>query len=116
MTGFSRRAALVSGIAGFIAARLPAWAQPRNSEWRNYAGDLANTRYAALDQIDASNFSTLEVAWRFRTESLGARPEYVYEGTPLKLVEVLSPTVRTALTESPFVTVPLPARERIVFE
>ncbi len=83
MTGFSRRAALVSGIAAFIAARLPAWAQPRNSEWRNYAGDLANTRYAALDQIDASNFSNLEVAWRFRTESLGARPEYVYEGTPL---------------------------------
>ena len=70
MTGFSRRAVLVSGIAGFIAARLPAWAQTssmgaRNTEWRNYAGDLANTRYAPLDQIDAANFSKLEVAWRF---------------------------------------------------
>jgi quinoprotein glucose dehydrogenase len=36
-----------------------------------------------LDQINASNFGKLEVAWRFKTDSLGNRPEYKLEGTPL---------------------------------
>src|SRR5439155_6466712 len=46
-------------------------------------GDLGNTRYAALDQINKDNFNKLEVAWRFKTEALGPRPEYNYESTPL---------------------------------
>ena len=86
MKVFSRRGALLSSIAAIVASRLPAWAQrtpPGDTQWHNYAGDLANTRYAPLDQVDASNFSRLEVAWRFKTDSLGPRPEYVYEGTPL---------------------------------
>jgi quinoprotein glucose dehydrogenase len=87
MAAFSRRSALLSSIAMSVAARLPAWAQNPSplpdTEWRAYAGDLANTRYAPLDQIDAGNFSKLEVAWRFSTEKLGPRPEYIYEGTPL---------------------------------
>jgi quinoprotein glucose dehydrogenase len=63
----------------------PAWGQTgaKNGEWRTYGGDLGSTRYAPLDQINAKNFSELEVAWRFKTESLGPRPEYQYEGTPL---------------------------------
>jgi quinoprotein glucose dehydrogenase len=36
-----------------------------------------------LEQINAANFSTLEVAWRFKTDSLGPRPEFKLEGTPL---------------------------------
>ena len=55
----------------------------KNGEWRSYAGDTGSTRYSPLDQINASNFNTLEVAWRFKTDSLGPRPEYTYEGTPL---------------------------------
>jgi quinoprotein glucose dehydrogenase len=64
---------------------MPAWAQAKapDTEWRHHAGDLANTRYAPLDQISAANFNDLEVAWRFKTDNLGPRPEYVYEGTPL---------------------------------
>jgi quinoprotein glucose dehydrogenase len=54
-----------------------------NGEWRSYGGDLGHTRYSPLDQIDASNFSTLEVAWRFKTDSLGPRPEFQLESTPL---------------------------------
>jgi len=63
----------------------PAWGQTgtKNGEWRTYGGDLGSTRYAPLDQINAKNFNELEVAWRFKTESLGPRPEYQYEGTPL---------------------------------
>ena len=54
-----------------------------NGEWRTYGGDLGHTRYAPLDQIDAKNFSTLEIAWRFKTDNLGPRPEFQFESTPL---------------------------------
>ena len=36
-----------------------------NGEWSTYAGDLGGTKYSPLDQIDASNFSDLEIAWRW---------------------------------------------------
>jgi hypothetical protein len=52
-------------------------------EWRTYGGDLGNTRYSPLDQINAANFKNLEIAWRFKTENLGPRPEFNLEGTPL---------------------------------
>ncbi len=52
-------------------------------EWPSYAADLAGSRYRPLAQIDASNFSKLEVAWRFKTDNIGNRPEYKLEGTPL---------------------------------
>ena len=54
-----------------------------NGEWRTYGGDLASTRYAPLDQINATNFSKLEVAWRFRPDSLGPRLENNLQVTPL---------------------------------
>ncbi|MBI1868710.1 MAG: hypothetical protein HYS06_10530, partial [Methylocystis sp.] len=54
-----------------------------NGEWPSYAGDLRNHHYSPLDQINAANFSKLEVAWRFKTDSLGPRPEFKLEGTPL---------------------------------
>lgn len=54
-----------------------------NGEWPAYAGDLKNYHYSPLDQINASNFNKLEVAWRFKTDNLGTRPEYKLEGTPL---------------------------------
>ncbi|MCU1383733.1 MAG: Quinoprotein glucose dehydrogenase, partial [Acidobacteria bacterium] len=63
-----------------------------NGEWRHYGGDLGHTRYAPLDQIDASNFSKLEIAWRFKTDSLGPRPEYQFESTPLMIKGVVYTT------------------------
>ena len=51
--------------------------------WPTYGGDLANTRYSGLAQIEAANFDQLEVAWRFKTDSLGPRPEFRFESTPL---------------------------------
>jgi quinoprotein glucose dehydrogenase len=54
-----------------------------DTDWHSYAGDLSNNRYSPLDQIDAGNFNNLEVAWRFKTESLGPRAEYQFESTPL---------------------------------
>lgn len=95
MSPISRRGALSLPLLGFLFARAPAFAQdgaPRNTNWLHYASDLANTRYAPLDQIDASNFSDLEVAWRFKTDSLGPRPEYVFQSTPLVVNGILYTT------------------------
>jgi len=72
--------------------RLGAQAGAANGEWRTYGGDLGHTRYAPLDQINASNFQTLEVAWRFKTDALGPRPEYQLESTPLMVKGVLYST------------------------
>src|ERR1051326_6695947 len=66
--------------------------RPKDTEWPSYTADLAGTRYRPLDQINASNFSKLEVAWRFKTDSLGNRPEYKLEGTPLMVNGVLYAT------------------------
>ena len=52
-------------------------------EWRHYGGDTGHTRYSPLDQINGTNFKSLEVAWRFKTDALGPRPEYNLESTPL---------------------------------
>jgi quinoprotein glucose dehydrogenase len=64
-------------------------------EWRTYGGDLGNTRYSPLDQINATNFKNLEIAWRFKTENLGPRPEFNLEGTPLMANGVLYATAGT---------------------
>src|SRR5713226_4023468 len=55
----------------------------KNGEWPAYTADVRGSKYSPLDQIDAGNFNKLEVAWRFKTDSLGPRPEYQYESTPL---------------------------------
>jgi quinoprotein glucose dehydrogenase len=67
----------------------------KNGEWPTYGGDLGNTRYSALDQINAANFDKLEVAWRFKTDSLGPRPEANLEGTPLMVKGILYSTAGT---------------------
>ena len=64
----------------------------KNGEWPHYTADLKGTRYSPLDQINAANFNTLEVAWRFKTDNLGPFPEYKLEGTPLMVKGVLYTT------------------------
>ena len=61
----------------------PAAATLPDVEWRTYGGDLASTRYSPLDEINAGNFSSLQVAWRFNTASLGPRTETNLQATPL---------------------------------
>ena len=67
----------------------------KNGEWPHYTGDLAGTRYSPLDQINADNFNKLEVAWRFKTDNLGTRPEYKLEGTPLMVKGMIYTTAGT---------------------
>jgi quinoprotein glucose dehydrogenase len=67
----------------------------KNGEWPHYTADLSGTRYSPLDQINANNFNKLEVAWRFKTDNLGTRPEYKLEGTPLMIGGILYATAGT---------------------
>jgi quinoprotein glucose dehydrogenase len=92
--------ALCGWMAGATVASCLAVAAPMalaqtgapKGEWPTYGGDLNNTHYSALDQIRAENFNNLELAWRFKTDSLGPRPEYRFEGTPLMVHGVLYST------------------------
>jgi len=81
----STHIAFSTAAAAFVFAILPLAAQTgaKDGEWRTYGGDLGSTHYSPLDQINAGNFNSLEVAWRFKTDSLGPRPEYQLEATPL---------------------------------
>jgi len=65
---------------------------PQAGEWRTYGGDLGNTRYSPLEQIDATNFNKLEVAWRFKADNLGPTKEYTFQSTPLMVDGVVYST------------------------
>jgi quinoprotein glucose dehydrogenase len=64
----------------------------KNGDWPSYNADIKGTRYSPLDQINASNFGKLEVAWRFKTDNLGTRPEFKLEGTPLVVKGIMYAT------------------------
>ena len=83
-----RVSVLVLGISAATVATRGLTA-PRVGEWPTYGGDLANTRYSPLDQINADNFNKLQLAFRFKTENLGPRPEFQFQGTPLMVNGVL---------------------------
>ena len=75
--------AFVAAVLLWSAALATAQTGAPDGEWPTYGGDLGNTRYSGLDQISRENFSDLEVAWRFKTDFLGPRPEFRFEATPL---------------------------------
>ncbi|MEI7791008.1 MAG: PQQ-binding-like beta-propeller repeat protein [Alphaproteobacteria bacterium] len=86
MRALTRRLMLSTTAAATALAALPVAAQtatPPDTDWPTYGGNLAYWRYKALDQINASNFNQLQVAWQFKTENLGSRPEFILQCTPL---------------------------------
>src|SRR5260370_699274 len=97
MPRLCRFAMLAALAACLLWTSSPAWAQSgaKNGEWRTYGGDLGSTRYAPLDQSNAGHFNQLEVTLRVKTDSLGPRPEFQYEGTPLFVHSTLFVTAGT---------------------
>jgi quinoprotein glucose dehydrogenase len=87
--------ALASAGAGLRGQQAPNPPSGVKAEWPTYGGTLASTRYSPLDQITRDNFNKLEVAWRFKADSLGPRPEFNYEGTPLMVDGVVYATAGT---------------------
>jgi len=97
----SARVGLCALVVGALA--LPLSAQSTSSvslgttkgEWPTYGGDLASRRYSPLDQVNATNFDRLEIAWRFKTENLGPTPEFQFQTTPLMVKGTLYFTAGT---------------------
>ena len=77
------------------ATSLIAQTGAKTGEWPAYGGNLRNDHYSPLDQINATNFSNLQIAWRFKTENLGPTPEYNLESTPLMVNGVMYSTAGT---------------------
>jgi quinoprotein glucose dehydrogenase len=84
-------------ILSLLLTILPLYAQSgaRNGEWTTYGADLGNTHYSPLDQLNAGNFSKLQVAWRLKTDNFGPRPETNLQSTPLMVKGVLYTTAGT---------------------
>jgi membrane-bound PQQ-dependent dehydrogenase (glucose/quinate/shikimate family) len=53
-------------------------------DWQHWGGSAAGRRYAAFDQINATNVSKLAAAWTFRTGVGGA-----FKATPLQIGDAL---------------------------
>jgi quinoprotein glucose dehydrogenase len=78
---FLTAAALVAGSAD--AASSQSGPGTENGEWRYIGGDAGHTRYSPLDQIDAGNFESLEVAWLWRGDNYAPSPEATSRSTPV---------------------------------
>ena len=61
---FAAGTLLCVAALGFDAT-LRAQTGAAGGEWPTYGGDLGGTKYSPLDQIDATNFGSLRIAWRW---------------------------------------------------
>lgn len=82
------RSLLTVGLA--VACSWPLAAQSNRSvEWRYWGGDAGSTRYTPLDQINAENFSRLQVAWVWRGDNYGREADNILRATPIYVDGVL---------------------------
>jgi len=101
MSRIAWRSALAATVVGLVWISVEVSGQntgqpsTKNGEWPAYTADIRGSRYSPLDQINAANFKKLEVAWRFKTDNLGTRPEFKLEGTPLMVKGVVYATAGT---------------------
>ncbi|HEX6214267.1 MAG TPA: hypothetical protein VFZ38_05580 [Vicinamibacterales bacterium] len=56
------------GVAAIVFSLGIALVAQQGAEWPNITGGYSSTRYLPVDQINASNFNTLKVAWEWRGE------------------------------------------------
>ena len=74
-----RAATLLAVTAALATQSLSA----QQAEWRYWGADAASTRYSPLDQIDASNFEQLEVAWIWRADNYSPSRGEMLRATPI---------------------------------
>ncbi|MGD1098249.1 MAG: PQQ-binding-like beta-propeller repeat protein, partial [Bryobacteraceae bacterium] len=86
---------VTTGASGQSRGQAGGMPSTKNGEWPYYTADIKGSKYLPADQINASNFSKLEVAWRLKTDNFGTRPEYKLEGTPIMVKGVLYATAGT---------------------
>ena len=66
----------VVAILAWATAPVAGQAGAKNGEWRAYAAEAGSTKYSSVDQINRDNAKDLRVAWRFKTDNLGPRPDF----------------------------------------
>ncbi|HEX6309927.1 MAG TPA: PQQ-binding-like beta-propeller repeat protein [Longimicrobiales bacterium] len=79
-------------IVLLAATAMPLAAQERGNppgEWRYWGADAWSTRYSPLDQIDATNFGSLEVAWVWRGDNYGPSRDNILRATPTYIDGIL---------------------------
>jgi quinoprotein glucose dehydrogenase len=100
-----RRYAIAPLLLALLAGpTAPGWSQTGApaGQWPSYGGDLANTKYAPLDQITEANIGRLQVAWDWKSPDnalAAANPALMgstFKVTPLMVDGVLY--VRTSLS------------------
>ena len=76
------RLRVVALFTGLLCGAVVASAQTGtvDGEWRFYNGDAGSTRYAPFDQINKDTVTDLTIAWRWKPENPGPRPETNYSG------------------------------------
>lgn len=83
---------IIVGASALGGASL-ALSQPGTSvnegDWPDHHGNFEAQRYSPLDQINAENAGSLEVAWSFDTAKFGPSPEFNNTSTPLEVDGVL---------------------------
>ena len=72
-------------VAPRVKGQASAMPSTKDGDWPTFTADLNGCKCSPGDQINASNFSKLEIAWRFKTDNLGPRSENKLEGTPLEV-------------------------------
>jgi quinoprotein glucose dehydrogenase len=84
-------------LSAIVFSQTPLQAQRGavDGEWRYYGGDAGNTKYSPLDQINETNVKDLKIAWRWKSDNFGPRPDFNLEATPLKIGGVLYFTAGT---------------------
>src|SRR4029077_19725810 len=75
-----------------LSGQAPGFPTTKNGDWPYYTADVRGSRDLPLSLMNASNFNQLEVAWRFKTDNMGTRPEFKLEGTPLMVKGVIYAT------------------------
>jgi glucose dehydrogenase len=58
-------------------------------DWPVYHGNEFAQRYSPLEQIDATNVESLQIAWNFSTEKFGPPTDFTNPSTPLEIDGVL---------------------------
>ncbi len=93
-----RKGLIPSFIAsvGILVCAPAAWSQSGTDvsagDWPDYNGNMAAQRYSPLDQINAGNVGSMQIAWRFATEKFGSSAEFNNTSTPLEVEGVLYAT------------------------
>lgn len=73
------------------SSKAPSWNSltPKPGEWITWGGDLGNTRYSPLAQINKDNVAKLHAVWRWPAEFLPRGPDTNWKATPLYIEGVL---------------------------